>query len=149
MPPNAYEDLSPRDKLIFGHETRLESGQVTADVVFHPSIEMSPTQLSDPKYMFTFADLQQKYGPYWVPTFSTLNDFEAYCKDHWGDISVCLIDSLSDALQPDNCFDSPHRVPMASWAEFPCSKTLEICLNNVSNFGIRQWPWRSAGCFGI
>ena len=90
MPHNAYEELSEDFKKIFGHETRLESEQVARRSIFHPSVLNSPLQLKDPKYMITIGDLRKKFGPSWQPVLSELNEYELYCKEHWGKSGVSL-----------------------------------------------------------
>jgi hypothetical protein len=89
QPHNAYEDLSLAEKIVIGHETRLESTQITATSVFHPSLEVAPTKLNDPTYMITMDTLRKKFGSSWKPTYSELNSFEQRCKDNWGHSVVC------------------------------------------------------------
>lgn len=69
---------------IFGHETRLEGGQLTRDVIFHPSMKISPTYIKDPTYMITMVSLHQAWGPLWQPQYCELNEYEKYCKEYWG-----------------------------------------------------------------
>lgn len=84
QPHNAYDDLSLPEKLVIGHETRLESKQITQDATFHPSIAVAPVKLDKPTYMITLDSLKKAFGASWTPTYSTLNAFEQRCKDHWG-----------------------------------------------------------------
>ncbi|KAI0085279.1 hypothetical protein BDY19DRAFT_967219 [Irpex rosettiformis] len=84
QPNNAYEDLPLAQKIIIGHETRLESGQILKDATFHPSIAVAPTTLDKPTYMITLDSLKKAFGVEWTPKYSTLNSFEQTCKDHWG-----------------------------------------------------------------
>ena len=70
--------------VIIGHKTRLESGQITQESVFHQSVMYSPAQLQSPKHMITMNIIEQSFGPGFRPQYPALNEFEQYCKDHWG-----------------------------------------------------------------
>lgn len=69
---------------VIGHETRLESKQITQNSVFHESVKYSPQQLKSPDYMVTMTFIQKYFGSGFVPQYPPLNTFEQYCKDHWG-----------------------------------------------------------------
>ncbi|KAG7096249.1 hypothetical protein E1B28_003698 [Marasmius oreades] len=84
QPHNAYEETSTVLKPIIGHETRLESGQLTPQAVFHSSIQFSPQKLDSPDYMITMSIVEKKFGSGFQPQYPPLNEFEQYCKDHWG-----------------------------------------------------------------
>jgi hypothetical protein len=89
QPHNAYEELSLAEKIVIGHETRLESTQITATSVFHPSLAVAPTKLTNPTHMITMDTLRKKFGSAWKPAYSKLNSFEQRCKDDWGHSVVC------------------------------------------------------------
>ncbi|ESK89907.1 hypothetical protein Moror_795 [Moniliophthora roreri MCA 2997] len=84
QPNNAYMDLPRPERLIIGHETRLESNQITQQSVFHESIKYSPQDLKVKDYMITMSIIQTTFGSGFTPQYPPLNDFEKYCKDNWG-----------------------------------------------------------------
>ncbi|KAJ7739230.1 hypothetical protein DFH07DRAFT_78654 [Mycena maculata] len=84
QPHNAYKETPIYERPIVGHETRLQSGQITTQTVFHESIKYSPQQLTSPDYMITMTIIQQQFGSGFTPQYPALNEFEKYCKDHWG-----------------------------------------------------------------
>ena len=84
QPHNAYEETSWLQFLVIGHETRLESRQITPQSAFHASVMYSPEQLQSPKYMVTMKIIKQSFGDGFKPDYPALNTFEQYCKDHWG-----------------------------------------------------------------
>lgn len=86
QPHNAYEELPFLEKPVIGHETRLESKQITADSVLHASIEFSPQKLDSPDYMVTLEKLVKEFGPSFKPQYPPLNEFEEYCRDNWKDL---------------------------------------------------------------
>ncbi|PIL30984.1 hypothetical protein GSI_05677 [Ganoderma sinense ZZ0214-1] len=83
QPHNAYKETSVAQRHTVGHETRLRSGLITPQSVFHPSLMYSPasTQLQSPDYMVTMNIITESFGPVSYPT---LNVFERHCKDRWG-----------------------------------------------------------------
>ncbi|PAV20088.1 hypothetical protein PNOK_0502200 [Pyrrhoderma noxium] len=84
QPHNAYNELSITEKPVIGHETRLESSQITSDAQFHQSLLVAPTKLQDGTYMITMDSLKAKFGNDWVPDCPPLNEFEEQCKKQWG-----------------------------------------------------------------
>ncbi|KAF8179330.1 hypothetical protein K438DRAFT_1603901 [Mycena galopus ATCC 62051] len=84
QPHNGYEETPLPARLFMGHKTRLEDGQITEQSVFHQSVDYSPQQLTSPNHMLTMSIIQQKFGPGFVAQHPALNEFEQYCKDHWG-----------------------------------------------------------------
>lgn len=84
QPHNAYKDTPIALRPIIGHETRLESNQIVQQSVFHESVRYSPQQLASPDYMITMSIIQKKFGSDFKPQYLALNEFEQYCKDHWG-----------------------------------------------------------------
>jgi hypothetical protein len=101
-PHNAYDELSWDEKLVIGHETRLASGQITRQSVFHESNKFSPQNLRDPSNMVTMTIITQKFGISFLPDFAPLNEFEQHCKNDWGKHQLGL-------PQPP-VFDSPEIV---------------------------------------
>ncbi|KAG1730063.1 hypothetical protein EDB19DRAFT_1390625 [Suillus lakei] len=83
QPHNAYMESSYATRLIVGHETRLESGQITTTSTFHQSLEFSPQTLVSPDYMTTSSLIQKAFGSGFRPNRPPLNEFEAYCKNNW------------------------------------------------------------------
>uniref|UniRef100_A0A0W0F0R5 T6SS Phospholipase effector Tle1-like catalytic domain-containing protein n=1 Tax=Moniliophthora roreri TaxID=221103 RepID=A0A0W0F0R5_MONRR len=84
QPHNAYMELPLPERLVIGHETRLESKQITQTSVFHESLKYSPQSLTTKDYMVTMTILQNQFGSGFAPQYPPLNDFEKYCKDNWG-----------------------------------------------------------------
>ncbi|KAG6864295.1 hypothetical protein C0991_010766 [Blastosporella zonata] len=84
QPNNAYELTPIIERPIVGHETRLESHQITEQSVFHESIKYSPQDLEYPDYMVTMTVIKQAFGSGFQPQYPPLNEFEQYCKDNWG-----------------------------------------------------------------
>jgi hypothetical protein len=89
QPHNAFEELPIPEQVIIGLENRLQSSQITATSIFHPSLAVAPTKLSNPIGMVTMDTLKGKFGLLWTPTYSQLNSFEQRCKDNWGHGVVC------------------------------------------------------------
>ncbi|KAE9395187.1 hypothetical protein BT96DRAFT_885850 [Gymnopus androsaceus JB14] len=83
QPHNAYMETPIYIRPVIGHETRLESKQITQNSVFHESVKYSPQQLKSPDYMVTMTFIQKYFGSGFVPQYPPLNTFEQYCKDHW------------------------------------------------------------------
>jgi len=83
------EEPNPITRAVYGHETRLESGHITPDAIFHESLRLAPTVLTciEPERVITFNDLRGKFGKDWVPTYAPLNDFEKKCKEQWGKLA--------------------------------------------------------------
>lgn len=77
-------ETPPLQRPVVGHKTRLESGQITPDTVFHQSVMLSPPHLQSPTYMITMDIIKQSFGSGFTPQYPALNEFEQYCKDHWG-----------------------------------------------------------------
>nr|VWP01894.1 Cell morphogenesis protein (Cell morphogenesis protein PAG1) [Ganoderma boninense] len=77
QPHNAYKETSVAQQPIVGHETRLQSGLITSQSVFHPSLLYSPAsaQLQSPDYMVTMNIITESFGSV---SYSTLNQFEQY-----------------------------------------------------------------------
>ena len=88
QPHNAYMETPIAQRMIVGHETRLESGQITTKPVFHESIKNSPKNLVSPDKMITLEIIAHSL-PGFNPVYPPLNDFEKYCKDNWGKLPVC------------------------------------------------------------
>jgi hypothetical protein len=84
QPHNAYMETPIILRPVVGHETRLESSQIDPEAAFHESIKYSPQQLTSPIYMITMTIIQQQFGAGFAPHYQPLNEFEKYCKDHWG-----------------------------------------------------------------
>ncbi|KAG2063174.1 hypothetical protein BDR04DRAFT_587290, partial [Suillus decipiens] len=82
-PHNAYMECSISDQLVLGHETCLESGQITATSTFHQSLEFSPQKLTSPKYMVTANIIQKEFGSGFHWSYPPLNEFGMYCKKNW------------------------------------------------------------------
>ncbi|KAG1755262.1 uncharacterized protein EDB91DRAFT_1277833 [Suillus paluster] len=83
QPHNAYIDSSYAERMAVGHETRLESGQITRTPTFHQSLNFSPQALKSPDYMTTTSLIQQSFGPTFGPNYPGLNFFEAFCMANW------------------------------------------------------------------
>ena len=98
QPHNAYIETSLALRLIVGHETRLEGGQIMPQSVFHQSVKESPTQLESPEYMITMDIIKQSFGSGFTPQYPALNEFEQYCKDHWGGAVRRPLSLLSSAV---------------------------------------------------
>lgn len=90
QPHDAYEETPLKDRLAVGCETRLESGQIKSGLILHASIEFAPLKLKDPENMITLENLQSSFGSQWKPKYAEMNDFEKYCRDHWGVPPVSL-----------------------------------------------------------
>ncbi|KIK01582.1 hypothetical protein K443DRAFT_98321 [Laccaria amethystina LaAM-08-1] len=84
QPHNAYKETSVALRPIIGHETRLESNQIVQQSIFHESVRHSPQQLTSPDYMITMSIIQNTFGSGFEPQYLALNEFEQYCRDHWG-----------------------------------------------------------------
>ncbi|KAG7096272.1 hypothetical protein E1B28_003720 [Marasmius oreades] len=84
QPHNAYMETKPEYQFLVGHETRLESLQITKESMFHESIRFSPQKLDSPDSVITMTIIKEEFGSGFEPQYSPLNDFEQYCKDHWG-----------------------------------------------------------------
>ncbi|KAG7096255.1 hypothetical protein E1B28_003703 [Marasmius oreades] len=84
QPHNSYMELAPIYQFLVGHKTCLECGQVSAESVFHESVKYSPQKLDASDYMITMSDIEETLGSGFQPRYSPLNEFEQYCKDHWG-----------------------------------------------------------------
>ncbi|KAI1789975.1 hypothetical protein LXA43DRAFT_538200 [Ganoderma leucocontextum] len=106
QPHNAYMDTSFAQRPVVGHETRLQSGQITPQSVFHQSVMYSPAQLQSPDYMITMNIIEQSFGHGFAPQYPALNEFEQYCKDHWGT-------GLRDAVPGGD--DNPGIVIRPQW----------------------------------
>lgn len=91
------------EALLVGHETRLESGQISTDTIFHPSFQVSPTKLTNMTFMVTLPILQETFGTSWITTYSTLNAFEELCKEQWGQPVVRVVLSLPCHSRSDRC----------------------------------------------
>lgn len=76
-------EASAAQRHIVGHETRLQSGLITPESVFHRSLMHSPasSQLQSPDYMVTMNVITESFGPV---SYTALNRFERDCKDRWG-----------------------------------------------------------------
>lgn len=83
QPNNTYYNTPWWQKAIIRPETRLDSGQITRDVLFHESFKSAPTTLTHPDHMVTMNTLKQKFGTSWSPTCPPLNAFEQRCKNQW------------------------------------------------------------------
>ncbi|KAG1730066.1 hypothetical protein EDB19DRAFT_1390884 [Suillus lakei] len=83
QPHNAYMESSLAVQVVVGHETRLESEDITTTSEFHQSLEFSPQTLVSPKYMTTSSIIQKAFGSGFSPNYPSLNEFEAYCKNNW------------------------------------------------------------------
>lgn len=91
QPHNAYEELPDNvAKLLIGHETRLESGQITEQSSFHQSVAVAPSKLDNPKYMVTLETLKSGFSHGWAPTYADYNSFELECKEKWGKPQVSI-----------------------------------------------------------
>lgn len=89
QPHNAYKGMNLLQRRVIGHKTRLESGQITPQSVFHLSVMYSPAQrkLQSPNYMITLDMIRWSFG-YDLAQYPALNEFEQYCKDYWS-TGVC------------------------------------------------------------
>ena len=94
QPHNAYKETTLVFRPIVGHETRLESHQITPQSVFHQSVMYSPAILKSPEYMTTMKLITDSFGPGFAPQYPPLNEFEQYCKDNW-DTGVCTLLNFS------------------------------------------------------
>ena len=83
QPHNAYEETPVLQCPVIGHETRLDSGDITIQSVFHQSVMYYPAILKSPEDMITMTLIADSFGPGFAPQYSVLNEFEQYCKDHW------------------------------------------------------------------
>ncbi|KAG2369206.1 hypothetical protein BDR07DRAFT_1447820 [Suillus spraguei] len=83
QPHNAYMETPFALRPVVGHETRLESEQITPTSIFHKSLEFSPQNLTSKDYMVTTTIIQQKFGSGFHYIYPPLNEFEAYCKNNW------------------------------------------------------------------
>ncbi|KAG2126840.1 hypothetical protein DEU56DRAFT_537692 [Suillus clintonianus] len=83
QPHNAYMETSWVGGIIYGHETRLQSGQITTTSPFHQSLQFSPQTLTAPKYMVTTSIIQKQFGTGYYPDYPPLNEFEEYCRTNW------------------------------------------------------------------
>ncbi|KAG8922678.1 hypothetical protein FRC02_011692 [Tulasnella sp. 418] len=63
--------------------TRLEGDKITPDAMFHPSVQVMPKKLENPKNMVTMEDLINKFGEGWTPTYAELLPFEKECAASW------------------------------------------------------------------
>ena len=91
QPHNAYMETSILQRPFVGHETRLESGQITLPsnfLQFHESVDYSPQKLAFPDYMTSLSLITQKLGSGFKPNYPPLNDFENSCKNNWTNIPV-------------------------------------------------------------
>ncbi|KIK79435.1 hypothetical protein PAXRUDRAFT_161314 [Paxillus rubicundulus Ve08.2h10] len=84
QPHNAYLGTPIPQRPIVGHETRLDSKQIEKTSLLHESNKYAPQSLKEPDYMATLALIEKEFGSGYQPTFPKLNDFEKYCKEHWG-----------------------------------------------------------------
>ncbi|KAF5309279.1 hypothetical protein D9758_018900 [Tetrapyrgos nigripes] len=84
QPHNAFVETNIALQPVMGHETRLESGQLTSDAVFHSSVQFSPQKLDSPLFMITMSDVQKKFGSGFQTQYAPLNSFEQSCKNDWG-----------------------------------------------------------------
>lgn len=110
QPHNAYMETSWFTGLVVGHETRLASGQITPESVFHQSVMYSPTQLQSPKHMIAMNIVEESFGSGFRPQYPILNEFEQYCKDHWG---------TGVRLPSPHFFSVTDRRSCYSWALYP------------------------------
>ncbi|KAK7682079.1 hypothetical protein QCA50_014665 [Cerrena zonata] len=83
QPNNTYYNTPWWQKSIIKPKTRLDSGQITRNVIFHESFKNAPTTLVHPDHMVTMTTLKQKFGSSWSPTCPSLNAFEQRCKNQW------------------------------------------------------------------
>lgn len=88
QPHNAYGEQNEAKKELNGPKTRLDSGQITSDSVFHSSLYASPKLLRDPKSAVTLDTLNEMFGEGWRPRCPELNEFETFCKTEWGTVPV-------------------------------------------------------------
>ena len=101
QPNNTYYNTPWWQKAIIRPETRLDSGQITKDVIFHESFKSAPTTLVHPDHMVTLNTLKQKFGSSWSPTCPALNTFEQWCKVQWLSGVLCIFpwcESLIDDM---------------------------------------------------
>lgn len=84
QPHNAFKETSLLQQPIMGAETRLTSKHITVQSVLHESVKYSPQKLTSPIFMATLSIIQQHLGSGFAPQYAPLNEFEQYCKDHWG-----------------------------------------------------------------
>lgn len=115
QPHNAYMETPITQRMIVGHETRLESGQITTNPVFHESIKNSPKNLVSPDKMITLEIIAHSL-PGFNPVYPPLNDFEKYCKDNWGKLPIGgpikapIFDSPEEVIRPPvNWVVGEHR----------------------------------------
>ncbi|KDQ10696.1 hypothetical protein BOTBODRAFT_488112 [Botryobasidium botryosum FD-172 SS1] len=99
MQPHNALDEEPNlvVRAVFGWKTRLGSGQITADAVFHESFRAAPTALTckAPDHMITLNDIKAKFGKNWTPTFAPLNEFEKKCQEQWGKSAPSKTDAVN------------------------------------------------------
>lgn len=105
QPHNAYMETPFALRPVVGHETRLESEQITPTSIFHKSLEFSPQNLTSKDYMVTTTIIQQKFGSGFHYIYPPLNEFEAYCKNNWDttlptDPQPPIFDNPGDVIQP-------------------------------------------------
>lgn len=81
QPHNAYDETPLPARLILHAENRLDSGDITKNILIHESWKYSPKQkaLKD-SYKMVAPDTLAKH---FSPTYARLNEFEKECKDHW------------------------------------------------------------------
>ncbi|KAL0572523.1 hypothetical protein V5O48_009438 [Marasmius crinis-equi] len=98
QPHNTYEGTCWLEKLFVGRETRLESGQIDTEPMFHESNKFTPWNLSlmdlltilipwkpSPINLLTiYLTLAWKHRWSPLPHIAPLNSFEQQCKDDWG-----------------------------------------------------------------
>ncbi|KAI0767193.1 hypothetical protein C8Q74DRAFT_938030 [Fomes fomentarius] len=84
QPHNAFKETSLLLQPIMRAETRLTSKHITVESVLHESVKYSPQKLTSPDFMATLSIIQQNLGSGFAPQYPPLNEFEQYCKDHWG-----------------------------------------------------------------
>jgi hypothetical protein len=130
QPHNAYKETPAALRPIIGHQTRLESGQIVQQSVFHDSIKYSPQQLTSSDYMITMSIIWQSFGSGFVPQYPPLNEFEQYCKDDWGKgVRHFCVQSvlIVEPSIPVNTLPW-HRKP---WCCYPANRSL----GNACSFG--------------
>lgn len=84
QPHNAWSETPWWQKVVIKAQTRIQSGVLKADAVFHRSIFSAPLNLNNPMNMITLTSLKQAFGDAWVPDSPPLNAFEQECKNAWG-----------------------------------------------------------------
>lgn len=81
QPHNAYDETPLPARLILHAENRLDSGDITKNILIHESWKYSPKQkaLKDSYKMVAPDTLAKEF----TPTYAPLNEFEKECRDYW------------------------------------------------------------------